>query len=123
MSFLQALDKTIQILLGASLILFFVLFLSFLSPPSYETTMRTTVQQQPSSFFDQISKFAEDLKNFIFSYPMNITIGIFLVSLSFIGSYYSKITGKLGEILRTLGPAQGYIFGAGLMMILTAFPF
>ena len=120
---MQGLDKTIQILLGASLILFFVLFLSFLSPPSYETTIQqTTFQPQNASFYEKLSKFAEDLKNFIFSYPMNIIIGLSLVSLSFIGSYYSKATGKLGEVLRTLGPAQGYIFGAGLMMIATASP-
>jgi hypothetical protein len=114
----------LKVLIGASVILGLVLILSIASPPSYMDKMeeQQDIEIGNQSVYHSIQKWAEGIKNFITSYPNNLIIGISAVVLSLVGSYYSKIQGKIGEFLRTIGPAQGYIFGAGLMLVLFSNP-
>lgn len=63
----------------------------------------------------------EKIKDFIMSFPYNFCIGGILVILSLLASYYSKVPAATGELLRILGPFQGYIFGFGLVLIFVPF--
>lgn len=115
----------IKVLAGASIALFLVLFLTVMSPSAIqeqkmqnEDYIATEAENQSYN----ISKQFNNIKNFIISYPNNVLIGMSLVILSIVGSYYSKLQTKIGEFLRTIGPAQGYIFGFGVMLLIVSNP-
>ena len=63
----------------------------------------------------------EKIKNFLISFPYNFCIGGTLIIVSIVASYYSKQPAIAGDILRTLGPFQGYIFGFGAVLIFVPF--
>jgi len=119
------LKTLIKMLAGSATILLLIMFLTVLSPSSIEEQKMLNENYTPTEAENDsynVSQVFKNVKNFIFSYPVNLIIGLSLILLSIIGSYYSKLQTKIGGTLRTIGPAQGYIFGIGLMLLLTISP-
>lgn len=92
-----------KVIAGAAIFLMFFTLLSIMSPTIYPMA-----DEEPREL-----SLAEKIKDFIISFPYNLCIGGILIIISIFGSYYSKT----GDVLRTLGPFQGYIFGFGILLI------
>ncbi|MFW6173230.1 MAG: hypothetical protein ACOC5T_05745 [Elusimicrobiota bacterium] len=118
-------ETAIKISVGATFALLLVLFLTVMSPSSIQEQKMQNEEYIATNAENEsynISKQFNNIKNFITSYPNNILIGMTLIIISIVGSYYSKLQTKIGEFLRTIGPAQGYIFGFGIMLIIVSNP-
>ena len=100
----------VKVLAGATFFIILIIALSMNIPPSY---MVATMDEPPEpSVFEQI-------RDFLVTFPYSFCIGGILMILSLMASYYSKGKGA-GEVLRTLGPLQGYVFGFGIMLVFSA---
>lgn len=97
-----------KVLAGAAILITFLTMVSAMSPQAYPM-----VEQEDAREPGLIEK----ARDFIMSFPYNFCIGGTLVILSVVASYYSKAPEVAGDILRTLGPFQGYIFGFGIVLI------
>lgn len=101
-----------KVLAGASIFITFFTLLSIMAPPSYPFMEERD---------DKEISMAERIKDFLLSFPYNFCIGGVLIILSVVGSYYSKVPAVAGDILRSLSPFQGYIFGFGAMLMFSGF--
>ena len=96
-----------KVIAGAAIFLLFFTVLSIMSPTIYP--MAEDEPHEPS--------IVEKIKGFLVSFPYNFCIGGVMIILSILGSYYSKQPAIAGDILRAMGPFQGYIFGFGIVLI------
>lgn len=101
-----------KVLAGASIFIMFFTLLSMMIPTSYPLMEEQDVEM-PSV--------PERIRDFLLSFPYNFCIGGILIILSVVGSYYSKVPAVAGDVLRSLSPFQGYIFGFGAMLIFGGF--
>lgn len=101
-----------KVLAGAAIFITFLTLLSTMMPPSYPL-MEPQEVEEPST--------AEKIRDFLLSFPYNFCIGGVLIIVSVVGSYYSKVPAVAGDVLRSLSPFQGYIFGFGAMLIFSGF--
>lgn len=100
-----------KVIAGAAIFIMFFTLLTIMSPTSYPM-----MDEEPSE-----PSIAEKIQNFLISFPNNFCIGGILIITSIFGSYYSKSPAVAGEVLRTLGPLQGYVFGFGILLIFWGF--
>ncbi|MBA7696604.1 hypothetical protein ES703_105254 [subsurface metagenome] len=101
-----------KVIAGAAIFITFLTLLSMMMPISYPL-MEDQDVEEPST--------AEKIRDFLLSFPYNFCIGGVLIIVSIFGSYYSKIPAVAGDVLRSLSPFQGYIFGFGAMLIFSGF--
>ena len=101
-----------KVIAGAAIFLTFFTVLSIMSPTIYPMVD----DEKPHEL-----SLVEKIKNFLVSFPYNFCIGGTLLIVSIVASYYSKQPAIAGDILRTLGPFQGYIFGFGIVLIFVPF--
>lgn len=97
-----------KVIAGAAIFLMFFTILSIMSPHVYPTAD----DEEPREL-----SLVEKIKEFLTTFPYNFCIGGVLIILSIVGSYYSKVPAVAGDILRAMGPFQGYIFGFGTLLI------
>ena len=100
-----------KVLAGATIFIMLFTMLSMMIPSSYPLVEEEP--REPTTF--------EKLKDFLLAVPYNFCIGGVMIILSLLGSYYSKQPAIAGDILRSLGPFQDYLFGFGAMLIFAVF--
>lgn len=100
-----------KVLAGATIFIVLFTMLSMMIPSSY-----SLVEEEPGE-----PTIFEKIKEFLLAFPYNFCIGGVMIILSLLGSYYSKQPAIAGEILRSLSPVQGYIFGFGAMLVFAVF--
>jgi len=101
-----------KVIAGAAIFITLLTLLSMMMPTVYPF-MEVQNVEEPST--------AEKIRDFLLAFPYNFCIGGVMIIVSVIGSYYSKVPAVAGDILRSLSPFQGYIFGFGAMLIFSGF--
>jgi len=102
-----------KVLAGAGIFIMFFTLLSMMIPASYPF-----MEEEPEV---EIPSVPERIRDFLLSFPYNFCIGGIFIIVSVVGSYYSKVPAVAGDVLRSLSPFQGYIFGFGAMLIFGGF--
>lgn len=101
-----------KVLAGAAIFIMLFTLLSMMIPTSYPFMEEQDVGE-PST--------AEKIRDFLLLFPYNFCIGGVLIIVSVVGSYYSKDPTVAGDVLRSLSPFQGFIFGFGVMLTFSGF--